>query len=228
VEILDEQTGAPEEENYNGNSQPDFDITSLFNAPDIASFIKLPTTQTSREYEQRVKSLLKAGVIGAINVENWADAATLLYHGPGFAAAAGQLANADDHAKRAIDLFTTPSSPLGMFIVTAIPLISQLMRNHEKQLKEAPSAFRTRKERRAARRAEQDAQPKVTVHLPFGKTIRMRVRAKFPIGRVFAAFRGQTRDPSQLAYEVFNNPKLQAELLKQGVILTHSRPVDET
>lgn len=209
VNLLHEETGTGNGENP--------DLSSLFDAPDLSKFVKLPQTATAREYEQRMKALLKAGAIGAISAQNLPDAATLLSHGPGFAAAAGQLAEADDRAKRVIDMLTTPASPWGMFVVTAIPMICQLARNHEQQIQQMPANLRTRKERKAQKATEREAQPKVTVHLPFGKSIKLGVKAKFPIGRIFGVFRTQTKDPRLIAFEVFSDPKIVAELQKQGV-----------
>lgn len=208
VNLLNEETGTGEIP----------DPSSLFDAPDLSKFIKLPQTATAKEYEQRVKALMKAGAIGALNAQNLPDAATLLTHGPGFAAAAGQLAEADARAKGVIDMLTTPASPWGMFLVTAIPMFAQLARNHEGQLRQVPANLQNRKERKAQKMAEREAQPKVTVHLPFGKSVKIGVKAKFPVGRIFGMFRGQTKDPRQIAFEVFSNPAVVRELQKQGVV----------
>lgn len=211
VNILNEETGTG-----TGPENPaQFD--SLFNAPDLATFVKLPATATSREYEQRLKALLKAGVIGSLNAGNLADAAALLWHGPGFAAAGGQLAEADERAKKAIDLLTTPSNPYGMFLITVIPLVAQLARNHENQIKQAPENFRNRKERRAQAKAQRATQPAVNVKLPFGKAIKLRFAMKFPVGKMFAGFKGQTQDPNAIAFRVFSDPKVVTALQKQGV-----------
>lgn len=193
------------------------DLHSLFDAPDLASFVKAPKTATAKEYEQRVRALLKAGIIGAINNKDLPDAATLIYHGPSFAAAAGYLADADDRAKHTIDMLTTPGNPYALFIMATLPMISQLFRNHERQLRTAPEVFRSRKQRKAARKAENANQPKVEIKLPFGRSIKLGLRARFPIGRIFANMRGQTQDPDELTYRVFSDPKVVSELRKQGV-----------
>jgi hypothetical protein len=217
---MDEETGTP---NGQGNTP---DLTELFKAPDLAAFIKKPRSAVAKEYEDRTKAFLKAGLIGAINAGNLPDAATLIEHGPGFASAAGYLADADERARKVIDFISAPANPYAMFLMTALPLVSQLVRNHERELAAAPQAFRTRKERREARKTERAAQPKAQIHLPFGKTLTIGLKARFPVGKVFAAFRTQTTSPEDITVKVFSNPAVVRELRKQGVVFQQATSGD--
>lgn len=221
VTIIDEDN--PSSDEYSdpppdSNGQPEGDdFTTLFAAPDLSAFLKVTKTGVAREYERKTSALLKAGLIGAINAGNFPDAAALIKHGPGFASATGFLADADDRAKAVVDFFTTPANPYALFLITALPMVSQLFRNHERDIEAGREQFATRKQRRAQRRAERDSQPKMTLHLPFGKTLTLGIRARFPVGRIFAGFRTQTADPKDLAIQVFSDPKVVEYLRKQGV-----------
>src|SRR6201986_3087977 len=131
---------AEPEVNGDGNNRPDY--TSLFEATDFTALIKPAQSAVAREYSGKVKSLLKAGTIGAINIGDFADAAAFLHYGPGFADASGQLAEADKRARAAVDILTAPGNPYAMFLMTGIPLIAQLFRNHEEQIQELPGAVK--------------------------------------------------------------------------------------
>lgn len=220
--IIDEEMETPSE-NRNGEA-PDY--SALFEAPDLATFIKAPKTETAREYEKRVRSLLKAGIVTSVSNGNIPDAATFIYFGPGFASAAGQLAEADEHAKRMIDLVTSPSNPYGLFLMAAIPMISQLFRNHESQVREIPGLIRGRKQRRAQRKQEAAATPKATVKV-LGRSIRVGFKLRFPVGKIFAGFRSETVDPRVMAYRVFSDQKVINELRKQGVVFPVQTPPDD-
>lgn len=218
VDILDEETVLGDDEpqyTENGHEAPP-DWSSIFNAPDLTTFVKPSNTAVAREYRQRMESILKAGLMGALNTGNIPDAAAILMHGPGFASATGQLADADERARRAIDLITAPASPLLLFAMTAIPLVSQIVRNHEKEVKEVPQNFRERRAMRKAAKAEGiKAEPSFTFKV-LGRTIPVRFRMKFSLGKMVGALRSQTAEPERLAYQVFSDPKLVAALQKQG------------
>lgn len=221
VNILDEDMTDDDEypPPQNGNG-PDY--TYLFAAPDLAKFVKPSASNTAREYEKKTAALLKAGMVGAINAGQFPDAATLIYHGPGFSTAVGQLADADERAKKVIDFLTTPANPYAMFLVTAIPMITQLLRNHETEVSAGKQAFATRKERKTAKKAEREARPKLKINLPFGRTLTLGIRARFPVGKILASFRSQTTDPKDLTINVFSDPKVTEYLRKSGVNLNPS------
>jgi hypothetical protein len=222
VDIIDENdlgedyTGSSD----NGTSGTPFDI---FNAPDYASFLKTRQTAVSREYTARTNSILKAILMGSLNAGNFADAATVIHYGPGFAKATGGLADSNDTAKRAIDILTSPSNPVALFALAAIPLVGQFMRNHETQLAEVPATWRERRRERkmakAAGIAAPQGPPRFTIKL--GKRsipiyFRMRIKG---FATVMSGFRAQTQDPNSLASRVFSDPAVLAALEKQGIRL---------
>lgn len=226
VNILDEDDVS---QNGSGESTgPDYE--AILGAPDFATLIRRPRTGVSREYEKKVQSAFKAVALGSINAGRLDDAAAIFWHGPGTATAIGNLAAADDHARKAIDMLTAPDNPWVVTVLTIIPMISQLARNHEPALQAVPGKFRmTRKaraEQRLRRAAEPQEQPRFTIRM-FGKSIPVRVKFRLiRFGRLFGPFRSQTHDPSQLVAHVFSDDKLLAELKKAGVEI-RVRPVDE-
>ena len=195
------------------------DYSDLFGAPDFSSFIHKPKSRIALDYEKRVLSFLKAGMLGAINTGNYPDAATIIALGPSFAAATGELAAADEHVAGFIDLVTAPANPYALFAMTVIPFVSQLVRNHEPQLAELTDKEK-RKTRRTMRKQQGklDAQmrPALTVKIPF---IKREIRLPFRIKgiNVWRRFRAQTQDPQALTYAVFSDPKVLKALEKQGI-----------
>jgi hypothetical protein len=205
--------------------QPDWN--AIFSAPDYTQLIRPRATATAREYTAKTNSLLKAMLIGAINAGDFPDAAAIIEFGPAFSHATGQLADADDKARKLIDMVTSPANPYVMFGLTVIPLVAQVFRNHETQVKDAPANFRlNRAQRKAMKQAQTAEPPRFTLkigkrHIP----IRFRVRLKV-LTTVIGGVRSQTRDPANLTNQVFSNDKLIKALEKQGIILV--RRSDET
>jgi hypothetical protein len=221
VELLSDEDIPATENGYPKEPPPDYRV--IFGAPDLTTFFKKTRTPTQKEYEARCASFLKAGVIGALNTGNMPDAAALLDLGPQFAQATGVLADADERARKAIDLLTSPNSPIAMFALTALPLISQLMRNHEPQIKAAPDTWRAA---RAARKAAKAGGPPVaktepafTLHLPFGRKIPVRLTTRIKVGKLLSGFRSQTSDPRELTFKVFSDPKIVKALADQGIMM---------
>lgn len=201
----------------------EYDFSNLFDAPDYSSFIKTKPNSKAKSYEARVASLMKAGLIGSLNAQQYPDAATFLKHGPGFAKATGNLAAEDARIASIVDMITAPESPYVMFALVAIPLISQLMRNHRADIEEAGSSMR---QKRAQRKAEKKAgikQPSVVKPVKFKLfrrewTIPIKVRFKFPsFKNAFKAFLAPTQHPVQITNEVLGDPRVQAELRKMGL-----------
>ena len=220
------------DEGVNGNGQtpsdddtetPDINLTALFEAPDLAQFIKLPKTRVARKYEQKIQAVLKAGLTASLNSDHVPDAAAFLYHGPGIAAAGGTLADQDERTRKVIDLITTPGNPAAMFLLAGTPFIAQLIRNHETELEQArDTARQRRKDARQRRRTGEPkpskSTPRVSVTIPFiRKTVSVGFRVRFPVKRILSGFRSQTQPPDKLAYHVFSDPKVVAELQKQGI-----------
>lgn len=199
------------------------DFSNLFDAPDYSSFIKTKPNSKAKSYEAKVASLMKAGLIGSLNAQQYPDAATFLKHGPGFAKATANLAVEDARIASIVDMITAPESPYVMFALVAVPLISQLARNHRSEINEAGATF---KQKRAQRKAEKKAgirQPSTIKPIKFKLfkreiTVPIRVRFKFPsLRNAFRAFLAPTQHPVQITNEVLGDPRVQAELRKMGL-----------
>ncbi len=220
VEILDEDTGNgfhTQEE----TQEPDW--SSIFGAPDFTALIKKRKTAVAREYEKRTNSLLKALLVGTLNTGNFPDAAAVLKLGPPLSAATGELAESSETARHMIDLITEPANPWVMFALTGIPLVAQLFRNHEPAIKQAPATLKERRAQRKAQTAEQP--PRFTVKIPLiRKTIALRFRFHFKLGKVLAGFRSQTVDPNMLAQQVFTDPDVITALKKMGAVINEQPP----
>jgi hypothetical protein len=201
----------------------EYDFSNLFDAPDYSSFIKTKPNTKAKSYEVRIASLMKAGLVGSLNAQQYPDAATFLKHGPGFAKATGNLAAEDARIASIVDMITAPESPYIMFALVAIPLVSQLMRNHRSEINEAGATF---KQKRAQRKAEKRAgikQPSTVkpIKLKIFRreiTIPIRIRFKFPsLRNAFKAFLAPTQHPQQITQEVLGDPRVQSELRKMGI-----------
>lgn len=195
------------------------DYTALFDAPDYASFIKRPRTAVSKNYEGRVKSLLKTGMLYSISKGNLPDAAAIIEYGPNVAAATGILADASDTTRKFLDLITAPENPYAVAFFAVVPFFAQLFRNHEEVIRQIPEIRKmSRAQRKAARttNAEQPPMPpRFSIKIPLiRKRIPIRFRMHF---NPFAAFASQTQSPNALVVEVFSDQKLLAELEKQGI-----------
>jgi hypothetical protein len=217
--LLDEDY--PGQPSDNGSS--DLPYEAIFNAPDYASFLKVRRTSVSREYEARTNSVLKSLMLGSLNAGNFPDAAAIIHYGPQFAKATGGLADSNDYARKAIDILTSPSSPVALFALAAVPMFTQLMRNHEAQLAEVPATFRERRRMRKAARLSgatiPKGEPRFTIKI--GKRaipiyLRMHVKG---LSVLLSGFRAQTQPPDNLASRVFSDPELISVLEKQGIRL---------
>lgn len=201
----------------------EYDYSELFDAPSYSEFIKTKPNSNAQKYEKRVQSMMKAGLVGSINAQNWPDAATFLKHGPGFAKAAGNLAAEDARAAAIIEMVTAPDSPYIVMAMVAIPFIAQLTRNHQPEIAKAGSTFRERRaERKQIRlsggKPRVTAEP-ITVHV-FKREFKLpiRFRVKLPnFKNAFKAFLAPTQHPGQIAEEVFSDPAVIKALHKMGV-----------
>jgi hypothetical protein len=197
-----------------------FDYGAIFDSPDFSSIVRGRRSAHAKQYESKVKSVLKSGTMGSLRNGNFADAAAILHYGPGFAAAAGDLAAADERAAKAIDLITSPESPYLAFAFVTLPFVAQLFRNHEDTLKQIPEARRMARRRRREEAATSTGPTgkNVTLSLPFGRKINFRVGFRFrPLSRIKTMFRVPTHDPAELTEKVFSDPQLLAALQKLGV-----------
>jgi len=220
--ILDENDlGEDYTADSNGTGALPFE--AIFNAPDYATFMKVRATSVSREYEARTNSVLKSLMLSSLNAGDFPDAAAIIHYGPQFAKATGGLADANDYARRAIDILTSPSNPVAVFALATIPLIAQVMRNHEQQLAEVPATFRERRRERKAAKAMGTGKPKAPPRftIKIGKRaipIYFRIRLS-GMSKLFAGFRAQTQEPVSLASRVFSDPDLIKAFEKQGIRL---------
>jgi hypothetical protein len=201
-----------------------FDYGALFDAPDFSSMVRGRRAAGAREYETKVKSVLKSGAVAALRAGNLPDAATILHFGPGFSAAAGDLAAVNDPAKRAIDLITAPDNPFVTFALVALPFVGQLFRNHEETFRQIPEVRRmARRERKMAAAAE-DTRKNLELKLPFGRVIRFRVGLRLnSLKRLRLLFHLPTREPQDLVTQVFSDEKLIAALDRQGIRIVVSK-----
>lgn len=178
-------------------------------APELAGLVKGAQTAKARLYRQKIESGLKVVArarFQANTPSGDADCAAVFAFGPSFATNLGNLADADEKAARAIDLITSPDSPYLMFAVSAIPLISQLMRNHEGDAQAIRAGWRNRK---AKSKAEK---PKLTLKLG-----RFNLRIPMPVRINLTGYlRTQALDPQALSNAVFSNPDIQKAINKQG------------
>jgi hypothetical protein len=203
----------------------EYDFSTLFNAPSYSEFIKTRDTAKARSYERRVQSMMKAGMVMSLNAHNWPDAATFIKHGPGFAKAAGNLADADPRAANLIDMLTAPDSPVLMFAMVALPMLAQLTRNHQSGIVEAQMTWR---ERRAERKQAKlqgikpNREPIKPLYIKLGKkrTIKLpiRFRIKLPQFRnMLRSFLAPTQYPGEIAQEVFTDASVVRALHKMGI-----------
>jgi hypothetical protein len=232
--IRDRETLGPDSEEYvsaptdgaesagENGTRPDGspDIGVIIGAPDLTQLVKRRQTANAKKYRDQVAGMFKMGVIGTIQTGNFPDAATLLWHGPNAATAIGNLCDSNTRIAMAVDMITSPSSPIAETFLALLPLLSQLGRNHEQQLTALPSRFKMGKEARAVRkqaRAAQDTPPDLTLKIG-RRSIPIRWKFRPRISRWFSAgIRSQTMEPNLMAANVFTDPAVQRELAKLGI-----------
>lgn len=151
-------------------------------------------TKRAQDYEEKVNDLLRTIMNACAQSPGTVpDAAALIAHGPTLASKTGDLADSDPRVRRAVDFITSGTdNPYLAFSIAALPLIAQILRNHE-----------TGEEKR-----------RVTLRIPFTKrlfTVPFRIRLKNPV------LRSVTVDPKLLADSTFTQPDILAAMLSQGV-----------
>jgi hypothetical protein len=225
-------TESVDDQPQNGHSEnaEEADYTQLFDAPDYATFIKRPKTKQATAYEQKAASFLKLFMTGAINAGRWPDAAAIIDRGPAFAAAVGDFADSSERVRNYIDFIMSPDAPSAKFIMTAIPLVAQLFRNHEEEIHQVSETVKqTRAERRAARKqAKESGLPGPKPQVRVEKKILGRWTVKIPIrilklrfnpGKLLIGFRTATEPPQRLAFKVFSDERVVKALRQQGIYL---------
>jgi hypothetical protein len=147
----------------------------------------------AKAYESKVKGILNLVMKSAVQSETFvSDGAAILAHGPDFCKAAGDLADHDPRAAKIIDFINGGSdNPYAAMIVAAIPLVAQVVRNHE-----------------------MEAAAPVGIRIPFTKlrfNLKLRLRLKNPF------LRAATMDGDELSRQVFSTPGVLDSLKDQGV-----------
>lgn len=102
-------------------------IPNIVDEPDIS--------KRAAAYEEKVSGALNMVMQMTIgNEKTVADAAAIIEHGPGLAKQLGVLADHDPKVRASIDFITSgTSNPYAAVVVAAIPLIAQILRNHEQE-----------------------------------------------------------------------------------------------
>lgn len=149
--------------------------------------------ERARAYEEKTAVILSFLTrICAGNESTVADAAAFIELGPSFASKMGDLAHHDARVRKGIDLITQGSdNPYLALALASLPLLSQIVRNHETEA----------------------AKP-ITIRIPFTKrrfSPKIRIRLKTPF------FRSLTSTPSKLIDKVFGNPEIKASLIANGI-----------
>lgn len=182
---------------------------AILDAPDYLTLIKKDKTATAKEYETKVQSILKEGIkfgLGMPEGRGLADVAAILAYGPDFAERAGELADFDERAKKALDIITAPDNPWLMFALAALPFVAQVFRNHEGQIKARRDRPKLSKEERKAQRA---ARPRAEFTV-----FKRKFRVPFRLKLQFGFLRSGTAEPGFLVNKVFSNEDVQKMLHK--------------
>jgi Asp-tRNA(Asn)/Glu-tRNA(Gln) amidotransferase A subunit family amidase len=165
---------------------------------DIGNFMRRPRTAVAREYEGKAAAILGLLTRESIsNPDKIADAAAYLAYGDKAAAAAGELAEEYETARKILDAIASPTSPVLAFGIAMIPLVAQLMRNHEKEIVKPVRAV------------------KFSVKIPFRKkNVSIAIPVRVRLGK---RLRSQTVEPRKCADMVFSNPDVMKALKKRGI-----------
>lgn len=151
----------------------------------------------AKRYEKQVGAVLGAATRAAAEHPSTVpDAAALLYYGRNVAEKLGDLADADERVRKAIDVFSGGvENPYAAAFSSVAILGLQLIRNHEPVLEPEMRGIR----------------------IPFTKRV-IKLRFGIKLGRV----RALTHDPKELTRAAFT-PEVQAFLQRQGVRLADTK-----
>lgn len=211
-DIRESEIFTPDDEDSSNGHDPSFKFIDA----DIGEFIRKPKTAIAREYEHKTEAALNSVMrFLAQNPKTAPDAAAIIAYGDNFASAVGEVAEINRNTRRMIDLILSPESPWLALAIAGIPMVTQLLRNHEATVQAIPEAYKNRpsKEQRKAAKAEAKAnRPKLTLRL-FKREIRITVPFKLKFGFVMS----QTVEPKALADAVFSNEQVVKALKKRGI-----------
>lgn len=199
--------GAIPEMPQNGQAPETAKWQAILDAPEYTSLLKGRPSAEAREYQERVNSILKETLkyrLGAGTISGLADVSAILAYGPDFAERTGVLAAHDDKAKKAIDMLTAPDNPWVLFAFAALPLIGQVLRNHDEDVTRIRRGWS--KEARAERRAQKETRavaPKPKIRL-FKREITLPFRLRIKL----SLFRPNSVEPQVLINQVMGSDKV--------------------
>lgn len=182
------------------HNDPDIGFTQTFDEPDADFLTDVKRSPKATKYERKsaawFNSLFRASLS---NPETVPDAAVISMHAKPISRAVGDLAAVDPRVERAIDFVNTgTSNPYAAVIFATMPLVLQLIRNHD--IPVLNNSF------------------KLNVKIPFGKR-------KGEVWRSLTVDpRNFTNDPDALAEYVFSNPEMLAALEKRGLRVPTTTP----
>lgn len=220
-QIAGGDTPGPEEDQ---KEDPRLNWSVILDAPEITSFLKRAETPRAKDYRDKVNSVLNTVLQFRLGDPNGlADVSAILQRGPATSLRAGALADENETFRKALDMLTAPDNPAVMFALTAVPLIMQIFRNHEGELKEvrenvAAKRRMTKDERKAAKANK----PRVEFKF-MGRTWKMPFRFRLNLG---SALRVNTVHPDILVSSVIGDPKIRAELTKRYGVKWGASPAD--
>lgn len=156
-------------------------------------------TKRAEAYEERISGLLNYAMRGlAQNPSTAADAAAIIHHGPIVASKWGDLADHDERVRKAIDFITSGTeNPYVAVALTTLPLLAQILRNHETPQSESLASAR------------------LELRVPFTKKSFKIPRWRFRIRAPF--FRSMTVDPRELTHYIFTQDEIVTALAASGV-----------
>jgi hypothetical protein len=183
---------------------------------DIGEFIKRPKTAVAREYEKKTQSALNTVMrFCAQNPKLVPDAAAIIAYGDDFAAAVGEVSEINKRTRQMIDIVLSPESPWLALAIAGIPLMTQLLRNHETNVSSIGEAVKNRPskdERKAARAEAKASRPKAKI-----KLFKREITISLPVRVKFGFLMSQTVEPDALAKAVFSNEQVVKALKKRGI-----------
>jgi hypothetical protein len=186
----------PDEEDQ---PEPDSIDPELRDVSDSDFVEEVKETQRARRYRIKTKHGLNFLIkLFAGNPKTVADAATIIYHGPDVAKAIGHLADTNDSARKFIDFVTDDGidNPYIITALTVLPMVFQVMRNHEPALEKVGAGG-------------------IRLHIPFTKReIRLPIKLRI---RLFRGARELTQAPETLTSHIFSNPAVREALAKQDI-----------
>lgn len=144
-------------------------------------------------YEKKIRGLLKSAFNGTVShTATVADAAAIFQYQDGIVEKGALLAVDNKNFARGIDFLTegTENATIA-FALAALPLVAQLLRNHEPVLEPAPRGF--------------------TIPI-----IKRKIKIPIKVGIKLGRLRDFTYEPKHMYGVVFNNPEVRATLEKQG------------